>query len=257
MKPAKPIHWAPGHPDSRGVADLWLPQDARHAPSGILLIHGGGWQGMDRHSFDGVADWAVHDLRLPAFNTNYRLIRHAPWPACREDCLAAAKAFLELLKARTKHPKILIAGASAGGHLALQTALILSAKEVAGIIALAPPLGPGVEPILTPGLRSPQFYRKFCGEATRSAVLRDADIRTYLRSDAPPLFICHWPEDTVVHVEHSRRLVTAWKSLGRPVCAYFFDSPHEGHGIWRNPEGSPRRLLPAIEREIRLWVDSL
>ena len=101
------------------TGDLFLP-DCAGAAKVMLLIHGGGWNAMNRHRMDGIAEGLVQ-LGYAVFNIDYRLLPEAPYPACEQDCLAAGRFLLNSalpVVAGLNREAITVMGASAGGHLA-------------------------------------------------------------------------------------------------------------------------------------------
>lgn len=121
-KPTAKIAYGPG-PQQFG--ELWLPETPGPHPL-VVLIHGGCWTksiaGLD------IMNPAAEDLRkrgLAVWNIEYRGVDEAGggYPGTYEDVSAALDrvgAFAE--EAELKLDKVLVAGHSAGGHLALWAA---------------------------------------------------------------------------------------------------------------------------------------
>ena len=86
-----------------------------------------------------IATFLCQDLGLAVFNINYRLCRKSVWPAGGDDCLEAAWTLLEgrIPQIQGNGKKILIIGASSGGHYALMTGLRLPPERVSGIISIS------------------------------------------------------------------------------------------------------------------------
>ena len=134
MKLTSDIEYKPGL-----VGDLFLP--GGDIPTGgfpaAVLIHGGGWSGMDRHAVRGIADFLV-ETGFAVFNIEYRLTTQARWPAGFEDCKAAVR---YLAAAASDHPvnpaRIFVVGGSAGGHYALLAGLDLPRGTVCGIVSIS------------------------------------------------------------------------------------------------------------------------
>ena len=124
-----------------GLGDLYLPESVSADAPVVLAIHGGGWAAGDRYSWSGVAEFFWRDLGCAVFNIEYRLASGKnPWPACGDDCIRAAnwlfsRDFRE--RAGFSPKKIYICGGSAGGHLALWTALNLQSDKVDGAISIS------------------------------------------------------------------------------------------------------------------------
>jgi len=90
-------------------------------PRGTYLhIHGGGWTigGPEQH--DDANQRIARNTGAEVVSVQYRLCPENPWPAPRDDCLAAALHVLE-----TRPGPLVIGGESAGAHLAAVTALAL------------------------------------------------------------------------------------------------------------------------------------
>ena len=74
------------------TGDLHLPETVTADTPCLLLIHGGGWAAMSRRDVVGIADYFAKDLGFVVYNVDYRLASpEHPWPACGEDCAAAAR----------------------------------------------------------------------------------------------------------------------------------------------------------------------
>ena len=91
----------------------------------VLDIHGGAWM-QGTPAFDAVInDEMARTCKVAVVSVDYRLAPEYPFPACIEDCKAAAKWLLNNAKAEFGTDKILITGGSAGGHLAAVTAIYI------------------------------------------------------------------------------------------------------------------------------------
>ena len=203
----------------RQLGDLHLPLSR---PPGVpaapvLLIHGGGWNALSKESLDPIARLMVAGGRS-VFSINYRLLDQAPWPACRDDCVAAARFMLAgglapngLLAPHEGH--ILVMGASAGGHLAMITGLALGANTCAGIVSLAGPsrVAPGPTDSADSAIRAPGFLQKFFGitGGPAPADLRSASPSAQVDRNAPPLRILHSRHDRLVPLAHSEEAIDA------------------------------------------------
>ncbi|QPH53164.1 alpha/beta hydrolase [Pontivivens ytuae] len=103
------------------------------AGAGVYLhIHGGGWTlGRPSH-YDRINQRIAERTGLTVASEEYRLAPEHPWPACFEDCVAAAE---HLLADRPfGEGPFLIGGESAGGHLSALLALHLRGRGVAGVV---------------------------------------------------------------------------------------------------------------------------
>jgi acetyl esterase/lipase len=125
------------HPET--VLDILQPA----APSladrpGIIVIHGGGWVEGDKE--DMLELFCLPFVRhgMVVANVEYRLAKVAPAPAAVNDVLKAAQWFRDHAAHYKVDPKrILAAGGSAGGHLALMTAITPAAADLGPSIRIA------------------------------------------------------------------------------------------------------------------------
>jgi len=115
MKIISDLEYAPGM-----AGDLFLPDGP--APAGgfpaALVIHGGGWTGMDRHAVRGLAEFLAEN-GFAVFNIDYRLAPQHPHPVFFEDCYAAMCYAYDHADALGIDPERMgVGGDSAGGTLA-------------------------------------------------------------------------------------------------------------------------------------------
>jgi acetyl esterase/lipase len=251
------IAYAPAHGE-RGRGDLYLPERPRGAPA-ALVIHGGGWQSMDKRGLAGVAQFLA-ERGWGAFAINYRLIDSAPWPACGEDCLAAAAFVREAGHAGLqplRRERLLVVGGSAGGHLALMTGLRLPAEEVRAIVSIAGPTD--LRLLRDPaGAFRAAFWGRFFGiaGAASEADLLAASPVSRVRPGAPPLLCVHSVNDRLVPMEQSERIAALYAVAGARAELFSFAGEGAQHGIW--VAGSdPHRLLPDIEARIAGFLATL
>jgi len=103
-----------------GVRGEWLRRRAvAPAKPGVLLyLHGGAYCVGSPATHRALTAHLALATGLPVFALDYRLAPEHPYPAALEDALAAYRAFRD-------HGPVIIAGDSAGGGLALATALAL------------------------------------------------------------------------------------------------------------------------------------
>lgn len=243
-----------------GNGDIHLPEKVTDNAPCMLLIHGGGWGAMCRKDVVGIADWASKDLGMIVYNIDYRLAsKSAPWPACGDDCVAAAKfmfsdAFARAAGVRPK--EIWVLGGSAGGHLALWTGLSLPAEKVAGIVSISGIADP------VPDVRSNSGrYRALFGGADSTAERLDSmNPLKLIRSNGPRILCTHAREDVVVPVESARNFVTAYRAAGNPVELFEYSKNCRpdltGHCIWI-PGSSPHDLIPELKDRIRAFVHAV
>jgi acetyl esterase/lipase len=234
-------------PGERHVGDVFLPESAAGHP--VLLIHGGGWNAMSKEALESMAV-VLQKAGRPVFSINYRLIRHAPWPACLEDCLGAANRLLEGGLAAQGMPggeKLVVMGVSAGGHLALMTGLRIPAEKVERIINLAGPVHvDNVHGTNSPNLFGPRFLEQFFGQAPKPELIAQASPLSHLTLPLPPLLCMHSRGDQLVPPPHTSDIATAWKEAGGEAEVVWFDGRGEYHGFWDSDDFAARNLLPEV-----------
>jgi acetyl esterase/lipase len=106
--------------------DVYRPTTAKAPTPVVMLIHGGGWI---RHDKEGEVMSLLPYLEMgwAAVNVEYRVARVSLAPAAVEDCRCALHWIgRNAAKYNFDIGKVVVTGASAGGHLALMTAMIPS-----------------------------------------------------------------------------------------------------------------------------------
>src|SRR5262245_10381251 len=104
-------------------ARLYAPRTGTALPV-LIYLHGGGWTFGSIDSHDRFARLMAQDAGMVVLSLDYRLAPEAPFPAPRDDALAAL-AWLEQGKAGVlvDPTRIAIGGDSAGANIALATTL--------------------------------------------------------------------------------------------------------------------------------------
>ncbi len=91
----------------------------------VLDIHGGAWSVGNASSDDVFNDEMARTCQVAVVSVEYRLAPEYPFPACIDDCNAAAKWLVENSKKEFGTDKIFISGASAGAHLTATTIIYI------------------------------------------------------------------------------------------------------------------------------------
>lgn len=237
----------------RGLGDLYLPDTVTPETSAALLIHGGGWNALDKSSFAGVALWLCQELGMVAYNINYRLCGQTPWPACGDNCLDAGNFFLNAAVPEFQgfdRKRIVVIGASAGGHLALMTGLRLPPERVAGIVSIS-----GIADMGEDFRENPGRYECLFGHMPSREELRQAEPVSYVGKSSPPVLCTHEHHDNVVSIESANRFLNNLRARGNTAEAYFYDKEETGysHRIWI-PDSTPHKLYPDIEERIADFI---
>jgi acetyl esterase/lipase len=250
------------HPRQR-VTVHWQP---RRAPrGGLVVLHGGYW------SYDTDWDaWARAFARrgYAVFDVDYRLTPDAPWPAQRDDVVAALRWVRRNAAGYAVDPaRVAVLGSSAGGQLAVAAATYgAGAARTAGVVALSPVASPyrawqdGGAPGATAAgrrLRTSTERLAGCVPDGTPAVSADPACRRAWRSldprreasgrDDAPMLLLHSAADWVPSY-HSEAVADAERARGmRAGAARVRVVPGSGHGM---------RLLadPAVVGEIEGWL---
>ena len=92
----------------------------------LLYLHGGGWCVGSSATHDNIVRRLAAEMRCVAWSIDYSLAPEAPHPAGLLDCVAAIRL------AAQQHPglRLVLAGDSAGAHLALSATLQLHEENV-------------------------------------------------------------------------------------------------------------------------------
>lgn len=100
----------------------------------VLELHGGGWCIGSAASGDA-ANWELAQAaNVAVVSIDYRLAPEHPFPAGPDDCQAAAEWLLEHAATEFGTDRLLIAGSSAGAHLAALTLLRLRDRHGAAAV---------------------------------------------------------------------------------------------------------------------------
>ena len=240
-----------------GAGDVHVPERTSPETSCVLLIHGGGWTGICRGDFAGVAEFLAKDLGCVVYNIDYRLAgKKNPWPACGNDCVKAAEFMFSdafAAEAGLRPKKIWVIGGSAGGHLTLWTALKLPSEKVAGAVSISGIADPEVDYPSHPGM-----YRGLFGAETVTKDMRDTmSVMKLIRPHGPRILLTHATHDKVVPIATAKSFFAAYRAAGNDID--FFEYPNDiqpgltGHCIWI-PGSKPHRLIPRLEREIARFM---
>ena len=115
--------------------DLYLPRNADGATPVLMYIHGGGWVRGTKES-NALRVLPYLEMGWAVVNVEYRLGSVARAPAAVEDCICALRwVIANAEEYNFDTSKIVTTGNSAGGHLALTTAMI---PESAGLARECP-----------------------------------------------------------------------------------------------------------------------
>ncbi|HWT93324.1 MAG TPA: alpha/beta hydrolase [Solirubrobacteraceae bacterium] len=151
--------------EGRLPARLYVPHDA--APGALILFfHGGGWVVGDLDTHDAPCRHLARASGTKVLSVAYRCAPEHPYPAPVEDALAA---FRDV--AQGGHTKVVVAGDSAGGHLAAMVALHTAKSD-------------GPEPEPTPAMQVLIYpATDFVGDHASTALFADGFLLTKRNMD--------------------------------------------------------------------------
>jgi acetyl esterase/lipase len=222
----------------RQKLDVYVPKGDGPFPL-ILWVHGGGWEGGSKDGGGPVVNLVGRGYVVAS--TNYRLSRHAPFPAQIHDVKGAVR----YLRANAKKYKIDpdrigVAGASAGGHLVALLGTSGDVKELEGDVGpkgvssrvqcVIDFFGPTDLLKLSPANAKENPVTRLLGGSTKDKreLAVSANPITYVSKGDPPILIVHGDKDPVVPLSQSELLHDALKKAG--VDATLKVVPEAGHG---------------------------
>lgn len=218
-------------------ADLYLPanpQPGQRFPA-VVIIHGGGWSGGEKRAAREINIGTTLALNgYVGMSIDYVLANSEhpgpTWPQNLHDCKTAVRwlrANAERLHIDPAH--IGVIGGSAGGHLAAMVGLCGGELDPPGEgdtrVQCAVDL---YGPVLWFEQRDLAMFRKARVEAPD--LYKQADPRSHIDKNDPPLLILHGTADKTVAVADSEALAAAMKSAGAAYQLEIIpDAPHTFH----------------------------
>ena len=207
-----------------GIAGEWV-EDERTAPEALarqptlLYVHGGGFIGGSPATHRPIsAGFALRGLRV--FAVDYRLAPEHPFPAPLDDVVAAWRALRLLHDRQSPGQRIVVAGDSAGGNLALALMHVLKAAgerlpDAATLFSPSTDVVGESESMAANSHRDPMFHGPSLEHLGRAYVGADGDATNPLVSPVrgdfagfPPLLI-HVGADEVLRDDGLRVAVKA------------------------------------------------
>jgi acetyl esterase/lipase len=245
------------------LVDLHLPADTKNPPL-LMYIHGGGWRQSDRRKCK--LEWlAEHGYAVASIS--YRFSQQALFPAQIHDCKGA----LRWLRAHAGKygydaSRVVVAGSSAGGHLAalMGTSGGVAALEgdTAGHAGQSTRVHAvidyyGASDFLARAANQPEacedpkgsVYQLLGGKVSeRQPLARLASPVTHITADDPPLLILHGELDDKVLPDQSEILRDRYRAAGLEVALHV--KPGAGHG-WTKSDAREKEIVLAA---LRRWL---
>ncbi|HWX93776.1 MAG TPA: alpha/beta hydrolase [Terriglobales bacterium] len=230
--------------------DVYRPRSAKSPVPVVMFIHGGGWVGGTKED-SALALLPYLHMGFAAVNVEYRLGKVSLAPAAAEDCLCAVHwVGVNAKKYNFDLNKVIVTGGSAGGHLALTTAMIPASAGFESECAYQEDeswSGPwtdvrprvaavvnwfGITDVVdmlqgAPNTRS--YAVSWLGSLpNREDLAKRLSPLTYVRAGLPPILTIHGDADHIVPYSHAVRLHEALNKVG--VKNQLFTIAGGGHG---------------------------
>ena len=212
--------------------DVWRPGADRPL---VFWLHGGGWLAGDKSHLASYAK-ILAGRGFEVVVANYTLSPTARYPvALRQVCRA-----LEVVLAGSERPYV-IAGDSAGAHLAVQVAMLTTNPEYAAQVGVQPRVARPAGTLLHCGIYAPSLGRdaqgvggylvrtiamSYLGTTDFDApVFDEVDLLRHATPDFPPTWISGGNADPLT--EQGRAFAARLSELGVPVTPVFYAPDHE------------------------------
>jgi acetyl esterase/lipase len=217
------------------LLDIYHRREPTSGAPVLLYIHGGAWISPTDKKYQGLPmmqQLAAHGW--VCVSINYRLSPKWAFPAHLIDCKLALAWVKEHIADYGGDPRrIVVSGGSAGGHLAALVALTAGRPE----------LQPGCEDVDLHVQAAVPFYgiydfanrdgmyskgrmRFFAKTIMKATLAQDPELYRLaspvdqIGEDAPPFFIIHGANDTLIPVQEARRFAALLREKGRAPVAY-------------------------------------
>ncbi len=248
--------------------DVMTPRGQQSVPT-LIYIHGGGWVGGTKEG-SVLRTLPYLEMGWAVVNVEYRLGRNALAPGAVEDCRCALRWVHENAEDYNfDTARIVVTGASAGGHLSLTTGMLPAS---AGLDRLCPgrdagrpgwaaadeyemPVAAivnwfGITDVgdLLEGANAKSYAVAWMGSRTdRMELARRVSPMTWVRPGLPPILTIHGDVDNIVPYRHALDLHAALDEAG--VTNRMHAVPGKGHGNFTPDEQQE------IFRIIRAFLD--
>ncbi len=215
--------------------DIYLPANRNSSSTkAMIMIHGGAWISGDKSDFDSVVNYFRTQLPDYAFfNINYRLATLSggnAWPVPIEDINAAFN-YINTNSGEYEFnaDKIVVAGASAGAHLALLKAYKFNTGgKIKAVVDLFGPTD--IKAMYNYDVNYSILFNNFFSgtPATNAFMYQNASPLFDVTSSSPPTIIFHGGIDAVVPKLQSDSLYN--RLINANVAREYHVYPAEGHG---------------------------
>ena len=241
--------------------DLYLPEKTGKSAL-VVWIHGGGWQKGSKK--DCKLNWLTeHGYSVASIS--YRLSQVAKFPAQLHDCKGAIRWLRTNSNKYGFEPNdIIVAGSSAGGHLAALVGTTSGNERLEGEVGgnLTQPSSVsaiidyyGATDFILRSKTQPSranevgsvVYNLLGGGADKKVELAKlASAAHHVTKDDPPLLIFHGDKDNTVLIDQSEAIIKAYKSKGLSVRMNVLSGKKHGGAVFYDGENR-KRVLEFLE----------
>jgi acetyl esterase/lipase len=244
------------HPTTNQNFNLYLPREKGAQPFPLVVwIHGGAWSSGSKE-WDNVK-YLIRDGYAIA-SIDYRYTPEAPFPAQIQDCNAALNFILtRAADYGVDARRFVVAGGSAGGHLALMLGLARGQKDFGANPAVKPLaildfFGPADLTMMKSDLEAIHSQKglellqdagsKLLGEPLDEAAdkAKIASPINYVSATAPPVLIIQGGKDPLVPPAQSERLHAALDKAGVKNQLIVIDEAGHDGPLFSTPEVQPK-----------------
>ena len=222
-------------------ARIYTPEGAGPFPV-VVYYHGGGWVIANKDVYDGGARGLAKQANAVVVSVDYRLAPEAKFPAQHDDALAAYRWVLANAASIKGDPKrVALAGESAGGNLAVATAVAARDANLQKPVAVI-----SVYPIAQPDTTTASYdtyaaakplSRPMMGWFAKHTVRTPADLQD-ARINLVKANLANLPPVTIINAEidplrdDGAQLEQALKAANVPVERRLYDGvAHEFFGM--------------------------
>lgn len=182
----------------------------------FVTIHGGGWRGGVPRRMYPFADYFAK-LGMVGISVEYRLAAQKPVPGGLTpfECVQDVKSAIRYLKTHAAEmgidpEKIVVSGGSAGGHLAVATALFEAVNDPQDDLKVS--TMPAAMVLLFPVIDTSAQIGY--GNALLGERWKEIDPNSHVRSGLPPTITFHGTGDTVTPFAGAEKFHQAMKAAG-------------------------------------------
>lgn len=243
----------PYGPDARQKLDIWAPRrNASEQLPVVIFFYGGGWSQGAAADY-GFAGAAYASNGFIAVVPDYRLVPSVRFPAFVQDGAQAVKWVRDNIGRHGGDPdRITLAGHSAGAYIGAMLALDQRYLRNAGVdpsIVRAAALMSG-----------PYDFYPFTEARGRDAfgawaVPAETQPISFVRADAPPIFLAHGTADRIVMPHNSRRLAARLEQAGAPVTLRMYSGVNHTDTV-ASLAAAFRGRTPALAETTRFLIDN-